>query len=1335
MPSGNSALKHAIWLILGLGILFLVVWQAPALYTVQGLANYLPLHMFAETFSIVVSMMVFGVAWNAFSTERPGNTVILACALLAVGLIDFAHMLSFKGMPDFITPSSPEKAINLWLSARLIAALALLAAALRPWRLSRNVRARYLLLAVSLVVAATVIWLGLVYPQAWPRTFIAGQGLTPFKIGAEYAIIALLLIPAVLFYLQAKQEPKFDAAGLFTATAITILSELCFTLYSDVADIFNLLGHLYKIVAYVFIYRAVFMSSVHEPFQRVAIEFAENKRIAKELRAASLYTRSLIEASLDPLVTISVQGKITDINKATEQVTGSSRAELIGADFSDYFTEPDKARAGYRQVFDKGYVTDYPLALRHRDGHVTDVLYNASVYRDETGEVQGVFAAARDITERKRTEAALRESEHFLETIVEHIPNMLFVKDAAELKFVRFNKAGEQLLGYARDDLIGISDRDLFPQEQADFFISKDREILASGEMLDIAEEPIDTKNLGRRYLHTRKIPIYADDGSPLYLLGISDDITERKQAEIEHQASLHFFESMNRVSKAIQGTDDLEQMMRDVLGIVLEIFDCDRVWLFYPCDPDAPVFRVPMEITKPEYPGAGIMNVDLPMPAEMAQNLRETLEADAPVTYIVGTEKPVNKMSAEQFGVKSQIMGALHPKSGKPWAFGLHQCAYPRIWSQEDVRLFHEIGRRLSDGLSSLLSHRDLQASEAKYRRIVDTATEGVLALDLNVIITFVNARMADMFGYSSEEMMGRSFTDFMFKEDMPDHLQRMENRHQGRSEVYERRFLRKDGDVVWTLVSATPVFDDQHRYQGSFGMFTDITERKRMEESLRDNERFLDNLIEHLPNMLFVKDAGKLKFIRFNKAGEQLLGYARDELIGKNDYDFFPKEQADFFVSKDRAIIASGEMLDIPEEPISTKLQGQRFLHTRKIPIYAEDGKPLYLLGISEDITERKLEEEHLRRSEQGLAEAQRIAHMGNWELDLLTNALSWSDEIFRIFEIDPEKFGASYDAFLNAIHPDDRELVNNAYAESLKNKTPYEIVHRLLMRDGRIKFVIEKSETHYDDDGKPLRSIGTVHDITERKQAEDEIKSLNRDLEQRVEERTEQLEAANKELEAFSYSVSHDLRTPLRAIDGFSHILLEEYTGKLDAEGQRLLNVVRDNTHRMGQLIDDILKFSRSGRVEMKLADIDMAQQAREVLAELHPGGDSDKLQIEIEAIPPAKGDSAMMRQVFVNLLSNAVKFSHAKEHPAIKVGAYAEGNEVVYYVKDNGAGFDMQYAGKLFGVFQRLHSVEEFEGTGIGLAIVKRIINRHGGRVWAEGKVGEGATFYFSLPAIH
>ena len=237
---------------------------------------------------------------------------------------------------------------------------------------------------------------------------------------------------------------------------------------------------------------------------------------------------------------------------------------------------------------------------------------------------------------------------------------------------------------------------------------------------------------------------------------------------------------------------------------------------------------------------------------------------------------------------------------------------------------------------------------------------------------------------------------------------------------------------------------------------------------------------------------------------------------------------------------------------------------------------------------------------------------------------------------------------------------------------------------------------------------------------------------DLERRIHERTAQLEAANRELEAFTYSVSHDLRAPLRAIDGYTRILLDDYQPLLDAEGKRVCSVISESAHRMSDLIDDLLTFSRLGRSALNPSKIDMETLAKTIFQELTTAQSRKRIDFKVDSMPPAVGDPALLRQVWVNLLSNAIKFSSRQKRAVIRVRGENMENEAVYSVQDNGVGFDMQYADKLFGVFQRLHSVREFEGNGVGLALVQRVIHRHGGRVWAEGEVGKGATFYFALP---
>jgi PAS domain S-box-containing protein len=519
-------------------------------------------------------------------------------------------------------------------------------------------------------------------------------------------------------------------------------------------------------------------------------------------------------------------------------------------------------------------------------------------------------------------------------------------------------------------------------------------------------------------------------------------------------------------------------------------------------------------------------------------------------------------------------------------------------------------------------------------------------------------------------------------------------------------------------------PIRNENNEIVGATAFARNITERKRAELALKESEEKFRNLFEHSPvgkSMTSVDGT-----INVNKSFCKILGYSEDELKARNWRDISHHDD----IPKTNDIVKS--LLDGKTESARWE---KRYLHKSGKTVFTDiitylqrdnSGKPQFFITTISDITERiLLERERFRL------------------LDIIDKS---SNEIY-IFDSDTLIFEyVNRGALLNigynieemrVMTPVDiKPLINEeTFREMIKPLLSFEkqvlVFDTYHRRKNGTEYPVEVFLQIYNDEGKKLL-FAIINDITERKKTEAEIIELNEGLEKKVFQRTSQLDAANKELEAFSYSVSHDLRAPLRAVHSYTRILKEDYKNILDEEGNRICNIIESSAVHMGQLIDELLAFSRIARSEINTSKIDMNRLVKTVITDITTPEERIHINIRVDKLPAAYGDPAAIKQVITNLLSNAIKYSSKKEKPSINIGWEQQKYNQAYFVKDNGVGFDMKYSNKLFGVFQRLHSTKEFEGNGVGLAIVQRIIQRHGGRVWAEGEVGKGASFYFSLP---
>ena len=503
------------WVLITLSVFFLIVWQMPALsYMEDVVLMSLSAHMFTETFSIIVSMLVFALVFITNKQDHAVNSIVLACGFLIVGLLDFAHSISYPGMPDFVTPGSADKTIYFWLVARYVVAASLVIAALAVWKKMPRLPGRYGMLFASVLFTAFVYWVGLFHLDVLPRTFIEGRGLTTFKVAAEYSIIAVLLVPAVLFYRKLKESPSQEINGLFAATVITILSELCFTLYANLTGVFILLGHIYKVIAYIYIFRAIFVSVVREPYQK--------------LYESEQYNRTLFESATIGLAVCKMDGTLIDINQSYANILGRTAEETKQLTYWQ-ITPADYEKQELLQLESlkkKKCYGPYEKEYLHRDGHRVPVRLSGRFIESE-GETY-IWSSVEDISEEVAAERARYESEQNFGQLVEHIREVFWLTDINKKIMIYISPAYEKIWGRSCESLYAN------PVSFIDAIHDADRERVKQAIMHQKEGEYNEEYRVVRpdgtlRWVGDKSFPIKNKAGETYRIAGLAEDITEEK--------------------------------------------------------------------------------------------------------------------------------------------------------------------------------------------------------------------------------------------------------------------------------------------------------------------------------------------------------------------------------------------------------------------------------------------------------------------------------------------------------------------------------------------------------------------------------------------------------------------------------------------------------------------------------------------------------------------------------------------------------------------------------------------------------------------------------------
>ena len=976
-----------------------------------------------------------------------------------------------------------------------------------------------------------------------------------------------------------------------------------------------------------------------------------------------------------------------------------------------------------------------PYRIEHRlkfsDGRIKYIEGQCETFYNEKGSPIISYGTALDITERKKAELQIQESQRRFQGVVDNINDGLLIDDM-EGRVIFGNKRLLEMFGLTDKDLANLILEDYVAPEHRAMLRDRHNRRIAGQDVPDIFEYEGLLKDGKRRWFEAR-VSRVIKNGVIKGTQSAIRDITERKKTEA-------LLNQINQVVSVKTGANYFSE---------LTAFLCSQLEIKYAFVGNYLPETDSIESISFRCYGKELDNFTYPLTGTPCDSVIKGSTCVYPSNVQCSFPEDDDLKTLK---VESYLGTQLRDENNKVVGIIVLMDDKPMIDVEEKKKIISIAAPRTTNELKQRSVLKQLKESEEKYRSLFQKMNEGLVQTSFTGTIQLVNPKYAEITGYSDTELLGQNIYELLFNIEKCTFLKdKIKQREAPISEHYEIEYLTKTGETIWVSVSDSPQYDQNGDFTGVMSIVSDITARKNAEEKTIQSQQLLQNLTDQVPGAVYqfqMYPDGRMYFPYFSKGITKLYPGLTPERIQKNAALIFePIHPEDKLMVQTALTWSNVKLKNFSLQYRIVLPNGSiRWHAVNSVPQKQPDGSVLWH-GFFTDITEEKLLQQKAEEASSNLQQQyiqilelqRKFASILNNTSDLIhsvdaSGILNFVNDAWLKklgYTSEDEVLGKSVFEFIYPeCVPQCQQLLGR-----IKGGEQIGIAEMSFITAAGIKVDCEATINANFENGQLINAECFFRDITELKKERLEKEKMQQNalavLEEKVLERTAEWQEANKELESFSYSVSHDLQAPLRLLSGFSTILKRNYNDSLDEQGKEFLGIVDSSAKQMSQLIHDLLHFSRLGKAPVAKKEVNMDELVSLTVNEIKNSHANFNTKIILHPLRSAPCDIGLIRQVWVNLIENAVKYSSKKENPVVEIGMQEVNGDPVYFVKDNGDGFDMKQVNRLFGVFQRLHHASEFEGTGVGLATVKRIINKHGGRVWAEGQEKQGAVFYFTI----